>query len=184
MLGAGVILLLFSAQPRTFQIEPIVFSFAGVRMTALEIITLIVSAALIGMFLFIIRATKFGKAMRATADNEIVAEVLGINTKKVRRQAFLLTSVLAAAAGIFAGLEFNLDPNMGIFLAVSGFAAAVIGGVGSVGGAVAGSLVIGFTEQGVIWFWGAGWRNAVTFILLFIVLLVKPSGIFGGRRDY
>ena len=90
---------------------------------------------------------------------------------------------MAAATGILLGLEFNLDPNMGVLLAVKGFAAAVIGGAGSFGGAIIGSLTIGLVEQGVVWFWGAGWRNAATFIILFIFLLFKPSGLFGNKRE-
>lgn len=183
MLGTGVIQLLFSSQPRTFQIEPRVFEWNDIRITSIQLITLVLSALLLVTFYFITKRTRFGKAMRATADNETVAEVLGINTKKIRRLAFLLSSVLAAAAGILIGLEFNLDPAMSVTFAVVGFTAAVIGGVGSLGGAIAGSLIIGVLEQGVVWYLGSGWRNAVTFILLFIFLLIKPSGLFGIKKQ-
>lgn len=182
MLGTGLIQLLFTSQPRTFQIEPRVFEWNEVRITSIQLATVIVSVLLLAGFYWLTKFTKFGKAMRATADNETVAEVLGIDTKKIRRLAFLFSSVLAAAAGIFVGLEFNLDPNMSVALAVTGFTAAVIGGVGSLGGAIVGSLIIGFLEQGVVWYPGAGWRNAVTFLLLFVFLLVRPTGLFGGAR--
>lgn len=182
MLGAGLIQLVFGAQPRTFQIEQRIFAFGEVRLTSIDALAIGIGAALVLAFFAITRFTKFGKAMRATADNETVAEIVGIPTRSVRRRAFLLASLLAAAAGILIGLEFNLDPQMGIAYAVFGFTAAVVGGVGSVGGAILGSLLIGLFEQGVVWFIGAGWRNAATFILLFIFLLVRPQGIFGMPR--
>ena len=181
MLGTGLILSLFGAAPKTFQFQTESFDFSGIRITALQIWTIIIAAALIAAFFWVSKFTKFGKAMRATADNETAAEVLGINTRNIRRLAFVFSSALAAAAGILVGLEFNLDPKMGVLIAVKGFTAAVIGGVGSVPGAILGSLIIGFGEHGAVWFLGAGFRNAVAFILLFAFLLFKPNGIFGKR---
>jgi branched-chain amino acid transport system permease protein len=182
MLGTGIILLFFGAGAKTFPFTLSLVSILGIKTTSLQLWILGSAIVLLTGFYSIIRFTRFGKAMRATADNDAVAEVLGINTRLVRRRSFLLASVLAAAAGIFLGLEFNLDPNMGVLLAVIGFAAAVIGGIGSFGGAIIGSLIIGLSEQGVIWFLGSGWRNAVTFLLLFIFLLMKPEGLFGQKK--
>lgn len=183
MLGTSVILGLFGAAPKTFEFQTRSFDVAGVLITELQVWILVVAALLLGLFFWITKYTKFGKAMRATADNETVAEVLGIHTRNVRRLAFLFSSILAAAAGILIGLEFNLDPNMGTLLAVKGFAAAVIGGAGSFGGALLGSLLVGELEQGAVWFWGSEWRNAVTFILLFVFLLLRPQGLFGTKRE-
>lgn len=183
MLGTAIVLALFGAAPKTFDFGTSSHEFGGVVITTLQFWIVAISAALLSIFYWITKFTKFGKAMRATADNETVAEVLGIDTKKIRRLAFALSSILAAAAGILIGLEFNLDPNMGVLLAVKGFAAAVIGGVGSFGGAIVGSLIIGTFEQVVVWFGGAGWRNAATFVILFLFLLFKPSGLFGSKRD-
>lgn len=183
MLGTGIILALFGAAPKTFRVETATLAFGEVNITVLQVWTIVISIILLGIFFSITKFTKFGKAMRATADNETVAEVLGIDTKKIRRWAFILVSVLAAAAGILNGLEFNLDPNRGVILAVFGFAGAVIGGVGNLGGAILGSLLIGMLEQGVVWFLGAGWRNAVVFILLFVFLLLKPEGLLGQRKQ-
>jgi branched-chain amino acid transport system permease protein len=183
MLGTSIILAVFGAAPRTFQFQTRTFDFGGITITALQLWSLVIVIVLLGLFFWITKYTKFGKAMRATADNEVVAEVLGVNTRNIRRLAFLLSSILAAAAGILIGLEFNLDPNMGVLLAVKGFAAAVLGGVGSFGGALVGALMIGGLEQAAVWFWGSGWRNAVTFILLFVFLLFRPQGLFGTRRE-
>lgn len=183
MLGTAIVLGLFGAAPKTFSLETDSHVIGGVIVTTLQVWIVGISALLLGLFYWVIRFTKLGKAMRATADNEIVAEVLGIDTKRVRRYAFALSSFLAGAAGVLIGLEFNLDPNMGVLLAVKGFAAAVIGGVGSFGGAIVGSLIIGLFEQAIVWFGGSGWRNAGTFVILFLFLLFKPSGLFGSRRE-
>lgn len=182
LLGIGIILALFGAAPKTFGVQTEIFTFGEVNLTLLQIWIVIITAGLLGIFFWITKYTKFGKAMRATADNETVAEVLGVNTLKIRRLAFILVSVLAAAAGILNGLEFNLDPNRGVILAVFGFAGAVIGGVGNFGGAILGSLLMGMLEQGTVWFLGGGSRNAVIFILLFAFLLFKPEGLFGSKR--
>jgi len=182
LLGIGIILALFGAAPKTFGLHTEVVTLGEINLTVLQIWIVIITAGLLGIFFWITKYTKFGKAMRATADNEIVAEVLGINTLKIRRLAFILVSVLAAAAGIANGLEFSLDPNRAVILAVFGFAGAVIGGVGNFGGAILASILMGFLEQGTVWFLGGGWRNAFIFILLFAFLLFKPEGLFGSKR--
>jgi len=182
-LGTAIILGLFGAAPKTFTFQSEILDLGGVRITTFQIWLVIISALLLSGFLFLIKKTRFGKAMRATADNETVAEILGIDTKKIRKLAFIYASVLAAAAGILFGLEFNLDPNRGILLALFGFSAAVIGGTGSLGGAITGGFIIGLGEQIIVWFLSGGWRNAIVFVALFLFLLFKPSGIFGKKRE-
>lgn len=183
MLGAGIILALFGAAPKTFGLETKIVTFGEVNLTVLQIWIVIIAAALLGIFFWITKFTKFGKAMRATADNETVAQVLGINTLKIRRLAFILVSVLAAAAGILSGLEFSLDPNRAVILAVFGFAGAVIGGVGNLGGAILASMIMGLAEQVVVWYLGGGFKNAIIFILLFIFLLFRPEGLLGTKKQ-
>jgi len=183
MLGSGIILALFGAGPKTFKLEPEILNFGEVSITKNQLTLSLISILLLAVFYWLTKYTRFGKAMRATADNEVVAEILGVNTRKIRRLAFILASLLAAAAGIIYGLEFALDPNKAAILAVFGFAGAVIGGVWSFGGAIFGSFVIGLSEQAAVWYLGGGFRNAVAFILLFIFLLFKPSGIFGTKKE-
>lgn len=184
MLGTALILGVFGAAPKTVPFETASLVFGGIRITVVQAWMLAITTALLAFFYWLIQRTKFGTAMRATADNELVAEILGVNTRMIRRHAFLLASALAGVAGILMSIEFNLDPNMGALLAVKGFAAAVIGGVGSFGGALIGALGIGLIEQGAVWFLGAGWRNAATFIILFLVLLARPRGLFGKKQAH
>lgn len=181
MLGNGLILLLFGSSPKTFQFQTKTYEILGVTFTTFQFFIVLSSVFLLGFFYWLQKYTKFGKAMRAVADNEMVAETLGIKSVNIRRLSFFAASLLAAPAGIFFGLELNLDPNMGILIAVFGFAAMVIGGVGSFLGPIAGAVFLGVIQQIVIWYFGAGWKHAVIFLLLFLFLLTKPSGIFGQK---
>jgi branched-chain amino acid transport system permease protein len=184
MFGNASILALFGSQPHSLQVQTIVREVGSVRVTDLQIFIVVFSVLLFVFLGWIIQRTKLGKSMRATADNEMVAEILGMKTRQVRRLTFLLGSFLAGIAGILVALEFNVEPNMGVMLAIKGFTAMVIGGAGSMGGAIVGSLVLGGVEQAAVWFWGAGWKNAMAFVLLFVFLLVRPMGIFGRKRFF
>jgi branched-subunit amino acid ABC-type transport system permease component len=181
MLGTGIILAIFGAAPKTIPVQPKNLVLGGVYMTTLQILDIAVVATLAVFFLWMMRYTKLGKAMRATADNAQVAQILGINVKAIRSRAFVSASILGAAAGILLALQYPVDPNAGVLFAVRGFTAAVIGGVGSIAGTILGSLLVGIGEQSVVWFLGPGWRNAVTFVLLFLFLLGRPTGIFGRK---
>ncbi len=182
MMGNALILMLFGAETHSLNIETRSFHVFGATVTLLQVVIMIISAALLIGLAALSRGTRFGKAMRAVADQETMAEVLGINTRDIRRLTFLIGSFLAGVAGVFIALEFNLEPNMGVMFAIKGFAASVIGGPGSMSGALVGSLFLSGVEQGAVWFWGSGWRNAAAFTLLFLFLLLRPTGFFGRKR--
>ncbi|MBI4592210.1 branched-chain amino acid ABC transporter permease [Candidatus Uhrbacteria bacterium] len=184
MMCAAVIILLFGAQGQSLGFSTEIYHVVGATISFLQIV--IIASALI-LFLCLgvfVRFSRFGKAMRATADNEVVAEVLGINTRMVRRWTFILGSALGGIAAILYTLEFNLDPNMGVMIAVKGLTAAIIGGPGSMVGAIAGAFLLSGVEQASVWYLGSTWRNAMAFVLLFVFLLVKPTGLFGRGRDF
>jgi branched-chain amino acid transport system permease protein len=182
MFGNALLIALFGAQPHSLNIQTSVYDLSGARISLLQIGILCTTAVLLVGTLLLIRNTKFGKAMRATADSETVAEILGINTRNVRRLTFLLGSLLGGIAGVLVSLEFNIDPNMGVMLAIKGFTAMVIGGAGSMGGVIVGSVLLGGAEQAAVWFFGSGWKNAMAFALLFLFLLAKPTGLFWRSR--
>lgn len=182
MLGTSVILLASGSSLKSFGVQTSVYRFDELNITLMQIILILTSFFLLLILAWIVKYTKFGKAMRATADNEEVAMIMGVNTRQIRRLSFAIGSLLAAIAGILIGLEFNLDPNMGVFLAIKGFTAMVIGGVGSIGGAILGAFVVGLTEQLAVWYFGAGWKNSMAFILLFVFLLLRPQGLFGMKK--
>jgi branched-chain amino acid transport system permease protein len=117
--------------------------------------------------------------MRATADNRDLARVAGIDPEAMHRAAWLLGAVLAAMAGVFAGLPVQLRPTLGLDLLLPLFAAVILGGIGSVWGAVVGGFVVGLAESFAVAWVGAQWRAAAAFVVLTAMLLARPGGLFG-----
>ena len=154
----------------------------GIRVTPDQIALLAMTAALmIGVHLLLTR-TQIGRAMRAVSENPALARVAGVNVAGVIRAAWLIGGALACAAGVMLGLLVQIRPFMGFDLLLPMFAAAILGGIGSVPGALAGALIVGVSEAATVQMIGAEWRAAVAFLLLIGVLLVKPTGLFG-RSD-
>ena len=154
----------------------------GIRVTPDQIALLGVTAVLmIGAHLLLTR-TQIGRAMRAVSENPALARVAGVNVAGVIRAAWLIGGALACVAGVMLGLLVQIRPYMGFDLLLPMFAAAILGGIGSVPGALAGALIVGLSEAAAVQMVGAEWRAAVAFLLLIGVLLVKPTGLFG-RSD-
>lgn len=182
MICGALIIALFGAQSFSLGVRTPIYSIAGASVSLLQLVVVAMTIALFAVLVFVVRCTRFGKAMRATSDNEMVAEVLGIHTRHIRRLTFALGSALGGVSAILYALEFNLDANMGVMIAIKGFTAMVVGGPGSMGGAIAGSFLLSGIEQASVWYLGSTWRNAVAFALLFLFLLIKPRGFFGRRH--
>ena len=177
----SAILAVAGADVKSIPITNPVFDVWGARITQLQVIIIaMVFLLLIGLYLFM-KHTKLGKAMRATADNNAVAQTVGINPQKMYTYVFMIGSGLAGVAGILVGLEQNLFPEMGTSMIIKGFTGAVIGGMSSVPGSVAGSLFVGLVENIGIWWLPSGYKDAIAFALLFVFLLFKPKGMFGGK---
>ena len=123
------------------------FEFAGAIITPLQAFIVVFSVVLLFLLFLFTLKTKLGKAMRAVSDNKDVAEILGISSEKIYAQTFLIGSAFAGIAAVLVGLEQNLSPLMGTNLIIKAFAGAVIGGVGSVPGAVLGAFLIGISEN-------------------------------------
>ena len=131
----------------------------------------------------LVSLTKIGKAMRACAQNRVAANLMGINTNKVIVITFAIGSALGAVAGIMVGIREIIEPTMGYYKGVAAFAAAVLGGIGNITGAMLGGLLIGFAEvfgAGYIPYgYGSGYRVAIAYIVMIAVILIRPSGLFG-----
>ena len=127
----------------------------------------------------VLTRSRMGRSMRAVAENPTLARVNGIDVEAVIRATWLIGGALAAASGLVAGLLVQIRPSMGFDLLLPLFAAAILGGIGSVPGAVLGGLIVGLSEAAAVAFVGAQWRGAVAFTILIAVLLVRPSGLFG-----
>jgi branched-chain amino acid transport system permease protein len=146
--------------------------------------TLIFAVTIIMMFglRYVVRETKMGLALRAVSYRFDTASLMGVNVNRVISFTFVLGSVLAAAAGVLVGLRSpKVDPLMGLLPGLKAFIAAVLGGIGNIGGAVAGGLLLGVTEAMVVSYFprGSQYRDGVAFLVLIAILVVKPSGLFG-----
>ena len=145
----------------------------------LQIITIIVAIVLMVTLNLLLKKTRHGKAMRALSENQRTARLLGINVERIFSYTFAISSAMGGAAGVLVGLSFNsIFPYMGVGLELKGLAVIVLGGLGSIPGAVAGAFVLGFIEIFTIQFIDASIQNLVSFGLMFLILLTRPSGLF------
>jgi branched-chain amino acid transport system permease protein len=172
----------FGPDPKFFPtlIEKHRLSFMGVVTTSYQMIVLVVALAFMILLQYIVYRTKFGRAMRAVSYNFETASLMGIPTDRIVSLTFVLGSALAAVAGILYGLAYpKIDPLMGIMPGLKAFVAAVLGGIGNVPGAMVGGLLIGVIEAFVAGSSFSTYRDAIAFVILILILLFRPSGLFG-----
>jgi branched-chain amino acid transport system permease protein len=152
----------------------------GVTISNQQVIILVVSVALMLGLRFIVMNTRAGKAMRAVSYSHTAAALMGISVDRIITFTFVLGSMLAAAAGVLVALQNpKIEPYMGIMPGLKAFVAAVLGGIGNIPGAVLGGLVMGVAEVMVVGYLSPTWRDAIAFVLLILILLVRPSGLLG-----
>ncbi|MBW3634735.1 MAG: ABC transporter permease, partial [Chloroflexi bacterium] len=174
--------LIFSPETRRFpsQLATNNFSVGGMRFGTLDLAILGVSlASMIALWLFL-RQTRLGWAVRATAQDRDAARQMGVNVEGVQGLVFALASALAGIGGVLIGMYYgNIEPSIGFDAGIAGFTAAVLGGLGSLPGAVIGGLLLGVAESfGVTWFGGSA-RQLVSFAVLIAVLWLRPNGLLG-----
>jgi len=179
--------LLFGAEPKNYDTFSLNggalytdgFDIGNVRVPMIRIIT-IVSAFVMMFFLWLlVTRTRVGKAMRATSHDREAAAMMGIDIDKVIVFAFVLGSALAGAAGVLFALRIPTFATIGFLIGLKGFTAAVIGGIGSIPGAMAGGLVLGFAESYAQGYISTRWSDLLVFVLLILFLVFRPQGIFG-----
>jgi len=158
-------------------------SFQGVSMTYDRIIAVFVVIASLAAFGVLMKKTKIGLAMRATSQRNTTAMLMGINVERVYMLTFAIGAALAAVAGGLYGIIFSFDYQVGAMPTIIAFAIIIMGGLGSIKGAIVGGLLYGITEQLATLFFGGIWGSAVAFALLIIVLVLRPNGIFGEKGD-
>ncbi|MCO5080842.1 MAG: branched-chain amino acid ABC transporter permease [Rhizobiaceae bacterium] len=152
---------------------------SGLRATPDQLLSLAVAAVLVVAVHLMLTRTPIGRSMRAVSENPQLAGVVGIEVRQVIRVVWLLGAGLAAVAGVTAGLLVQIRPQMGFDLLLPLFAAAILGGIGSVPGAMFAGLIVGLSEAIAVQVVGAEWRAAVAFVILVAVLLIRPQGLFG-----
>ena len=132
------------------------------------------------VFQVFIKKTKMGKAMRATAESLYAAGLVGINVNRIIFLTFAVASALGGVAGVLLGLNFNaISPLMGKMVGLKGLTIIILGGMGNITGAMVGGLFLGFVEVLSVGYLTSSYRDAVAFALMFLVLLIKPMGLFG-----
>jgi neutral amino acid transport system permease protein len=159
------------------------FEIGAARLGMMQGIVLVaglIAMALVGLML---RHTRLGKQMRAYADNRALAEVSGVETRRIVIVTWLLSGLLAGLAGLlYAAAIGTFNPNFGLTLLLSLFAAAILGGIGNAYGALVGGLIIGLSQEWATLIVNPRWKPAVGFVILILTLLVLPQGIFGKTR--
>jgi len=156
------------------------FYVAGAHISLVQVIILIVAAALMVGLHIIVKYSKVGKAMRATSEDYDTASLMGINVNRIISFTFGLGAALAGAGGVLVGIYFNsVFPFMGVMAGLKAFCAAVVGGIGSIPGAVLGGLLIGLAEVAGVAVGLDSYKDAIAFGLLIIVLLFRPTGMLG-----
>jgi branched-chain amino acid transport system permease protein len=175
---------LYTSQPgyytRALQIsKPIV---EGVRATPDQLLVLVLAAVAVVVVHLMLTRSAAGRSMRAVAENPQLSSITGVDVRAVIRTVWILGAVLACLAGIMSGLLVQIRPQMGHDLLLLLFAAAILGGIGSVPGAMLAGLIVGLAEAMTVQVIGAEWRAAVSFVILVAVLLLRPQGLFGRVR--
>lgn len=159
------------------------FRFLGVRLTYLQVMMLVAMLVLLGILLFFLHRTRFGRQIRAVAVNEKTAGLMGINSGFVYAQTFFISGVLAGIAGVLIGIAFNsVHFLMGEPYMLKAFVVIVLGGLGSVMGAVIAGLALGVIQTLTVAYVSTGLIDTIIFTLLFAMLLLKPTGLFGNLR--
>jgi len=181
----NLIQLIYGAQILTIRTGPIKegHHFLGAVITDIQILILAASVVLMIFLWLFIQKTKLGKAMRAVSDDPIAANVVGINPERIILTSFAIGSALAGAAGILISFETNIEPTMAFSALLKGIIASIIGGIGSIPGAVLGGFFLGLAENLGIWKISAGWKDCIAFVILIIFLLIRPWGFLGTKRE-
>jgi branched-chain amino acid transport system permease protein len=151
----------------------------GVRITPDQMLLLAVAVVLAGALQMMLSRSSIGRAMRAVSENPSLARVVGIDVTRIIRLTWFIGASLASAAGVMLGLTVQIRPSMGAELLLPLFAAAILGGVGSVPGALVGGVVVGVAEAAAVQLLGGQWRGAIAFLVVIAVLLLRPAGLFG-----
>lgn len=180
MMVEGINLQLFGHEqvviPTTFNR---VFEFAGITLPELRLYVILASALLILAMTLFIERTKTGQAVRAVAENRDAAILMGVDVNVIPLIVFAISTALGVAAGIMVGALFAIAPGIGEGLVVKGFAVLILGGLGSIPGAIVGGIVLGITESLAAGFVSSAYKDVIAFVVMIVVLLVRPQGLLG-----
>jgi len=151
-----------------------------VQITYLKILILLIAFAVMGVLTYIIQKTKLGRMCRATQQDRKMASILGIDTDKVISSVFVIGSSMAALAGVLVTLDYgSFDFYIGFIMGIKAFTAAVLGGIGSLPGAMLGGIILGLSESLFAGLISSDYKDVFSFSLLVLILIIRPSGLLG-----
>lgn len=180
----NLVAFIFGSQVKSFvAVAPTAgFRFVSIRITSLEIYTIVVTMILMLCLTLFLKRFKFGKAIRAIAVDQEAAKVVGIKTDRIISLTFAIASAMAAAAGCLFALKYNAYPAMGGLIGFKAFTASVLGGIGSVPGAMVGGLLLGLLENLGATFISHKFKDAFAFVILVLILVFRPEGLYGTQH--
>jgi branched-chain amino acid transport system permease protein len=178
---------LFGSEQRSFpismfdQLKQYDLQFGNFKLTFVQMFIIGASLVLMTGLYFFVEKTTMGKAMRACAENTLTARLLGVNVHRVTVWTFGISSALAGAAGVLIGLAYNITPLMGVTLGLKGLTIMLFGGSGNIVGAMVAALILGMVETMSVAYLVPAWKDGFAFGILILILLYKPTGLFGSR---
>ncbi|WP_372827995.1 branched-chain amino acid ABC transporter permease [Polaromonas sp.] len=182
MMIEGLNLLTFGADQVVIQTPyRSVFNVGGVAVAELRLLVILTACALVGVIALLMSRTKTGKSIRAVAQNRQAAVLMGVNVNLVSLVVFGISSSLGVAAGALIGALLAIAPGVGEGLAVKGFAVLILGGLGSIPGAIVGGLILGVSESMAAGFISSAYKDVIAFLVMIVVLLFRPEGLLGKR---
>jgi len=178
----NLIALLFGNETKILnpQIEPTIYIGSAI-VTRIQVIQFVVAVILNSIIFLMLAKTTLGRNIRALSDNSTLLSVLGTDIRKVRLLLLIIGSLLAASASLLKSFDVGVDPQVGMSAVLTAAVAIIVGGIGKHLGAVIAAILIGVIQNIVIWYTSSQWQEAVTFVILIMVLLVRKEGLFAAQ---
>ncbi|MDV6011408.1 branched-chain amino acid ABC transporter permease [Haloechinothrix sp. LS1_15] len=176
----------YGTQQHSFPVDAFpnrIYDIAGISISLAQVITLTVALSAMAALAWLVAASQAGRAMRAVAENPNAARILGVHVERVTASTYALSSALGATAGVLMVLNVGqAHLSMGLSIELTGFAVIILGGMGSLAGAMLAGVMLGLAESLTVHYIGSSYKDVAAFVLLFAVLLLRPQGLFGTIR--
>lgn len=171
----------FRSYPQLFSVTSIELS--GISISTMDLPAAGIAAVMLILLTWLVSKTKVGIAIRAASQDLETVGLMGVNTSLLITAVFLIAGALAGLAGFFLGMKYTVYPTLGSVITNKAYVAAVLGGLGSLPGAVAGSILLGIFEMMIAGYVSSGARDVFVYLLLIVILIIKPSGLMGKKRE-
>jgi branched-chain amino acid transport system permease protein len=175
-----VVQFFWGASPQRYSVGVTeALAFGDIRIKSDQILIIVLTFVIAGLLYLLLYKTRLGKAMRATSDNAVLADISGVDTERVRLATWAIAGALIAVAGIMFGVQAQLRFDTGFTFLLPMFAAVILGGIGNPWGALVGGLIVGLSQEMSTYWISAGYKAGVPFAILIAMLLIRPRGLFG-----